>query len=460
MANDKPAKYMSDLSKIIQRLDKRGRLTRVITEVDPEYEMAAVAAKFEGQPSAVLFENVKGHSAPMFTGLYWSRELLADLLETDELNLSAHIASKIGKWQQKPTKPVVVKKAPVKQVTQKVPDVTKLPIPTHALRDGGPYFDVSVVVTKDPDTGVRNASVHRVMVVNDTVMSLLIDPGRHFGVYLDKARVRGETLRFTLNVGVPPGVYFAAATPSGAAPAETDELGIASEFQEGPLELVKGDTSDVELIANAQYALECEMFTEERQEEGPFAEVTGLYADRAPRWKVHVKAVHHRRRPIFHTLISGQEVWNSAGLLAEGHLQGLLPKQAPGVKDVYMTPGGCGVFHAVIQMEQSHAGWAKNAIMSAFAGFNMLKMVTVVDEDVDIRNPSDIEWAMSNRLIPSTGIVQVHEAFGLGLNPSFPGNLGTKVGFDCTRAHPHEEKDDRVSYREVSLGDYDISYGK
>ncbi len=460
MADKKPAKYLSDLSKIVQWLDKRGRLTRVSTEVDPEYELAAVAAQLEGQPSAVLFENVKGHSAPIFTGLYWSREMLADLLGTEELNLSAFIASKIAKWQQKPIKPVVVKKGPVKQVTQKVPDVTKLPVPIHALKDGGRYFDVSVVVTKDPDTGVRNASVHRVMIVNDTVMSLLIDPGRHFGVYLDKAKARGETLRFTLNVGVPPGVYFAAATPSGAAPAETDELGIASEFQDGPLELVKGDTSHVELIANAQYALECEMFTEEKQEEGPFAEVTGLYADRAPRWKVHVKAIHHRRKPIFHTLISGEEVWNSAGLLAEGHLQGLLPKQAPGVQDVYMTPGGCGVFHAVIQMQQTHRGWAKNAIMSAFAGFNMLKMVTVVDEDVDIRNPSDIEWAMSNRLIPSTGIVQVHDSFGLGLNPSFPNNVGTKVGFDCTRAHPHEEKDDRVSYRDVSLTDYKISYGK
>ena len=90
----------------------------------------------------------------------------------------------------------------------------------------------------------------------------------------------------------------------------------------------------------------------------------------------------------------------------------------------------------------------------------MLKMVTVVDEDVDIRNPSDIEWAMSNRLIPLTGIVQVHDSFGLGLNPSFPNNIGTKLGFDCTRAHPHEEKDERVSYRDVSLGDYDISFGR
>jgi 2,5-furandicarboxylate decarboxylase 1 len=77
---------------------------------------------------------------------------------------------------------------------------------------------------------------------------------------------------------------------------------------------------------------------------------------------------------------------------------------------------------------------------------------------VDIRNANDVEWAMANRLIPSTGIVRVDGAFGLGLNPSFPGGLGSKLGFDCTRAFPHEEKDDRVAYKNVSLDKYDIAF--
>ena len=452
-------KYLGDLGKIIQRLDRRGRLIRVKSEVDPAYELAGVAARLEGRPAAVLFENVKGHTASIFTGLYWSRELLADLVGCREEDLSRFIAARIADWGRKPLPPVVRKTGPVKQVTRKFTDVTQLPVPIHALGDGGSYFDVSVLVAKDPETGVRNASIQRVMVVDKTTMALLIDPGRHLGVYLEKAAARKQPLPFTLNVGVGPGVYFAGATPPGAAPVDTDELGIASEFEGGRLELVRGDTSNVELVANAMYALECDLLPGELEEEGPFAEVTGLYASREPRWKVRVKVIHHRRRPIFHTLLCGAEVANSAGLLAEGHLQGLLPKQVPGVRDVYMTHGGCGVFHAVIQMQPTHAGWAKNAMMSAFAGFNMLKFVTVVDEDVDIRNASDVEWAMANRLLPETGIVRVPASFGLGLNPSFPGDMGTKVGFDCTRALPHEEKDDRIAYRPVDLAKYDIDYG-
>lgn len=452
-------KYLGDLGKIITRLDKRGRLTRVKTEVDPRYELAAIAAKLEGSPSAVLFEKVKGFKEPVFTGLYWSRDLLADLMGCEEKDLSRFVAKRISNWSSDPMPPVVVKSGPVKQVTMNEPDVNKLPVPIHALQDGGPYFDVAVLIAKDPDSGVRNASIHRILVINKITMVLLIDPGRHLGVYLEKARKKNQHLPFTLNVGVGPGVYFAAATPSGAAPVDTDELGIASEFEGAPLQLVRGDTSDVEMVANAMYALECDLLHDAVHGEGPFAEVTGLYASRAPRPRVRIKAIHHRRNPVFHTLLSGVEVFNSAGLLAEGHLQALLPKQVPGVLDVYMSHGGCGVFHAIIQMSPTHSGWPKNAIMAAFAAFNMLKFVTVVDEDVDIRDPADVEWAMANRLIPSSGIVQVDGAFGLGLNPSFPGDLGTKVGFDCTRAFPHQPQDDRVAFQELSLGDYKITYG-
>jgi len=450
---------LGDLGQIIDELDSRGRLTRVASEVDPHLELAGVAAKLEGRNSAVIFDNVLGFDDPVFTGLYWSREMLADLLGTQERNLSRHVADKIGEWQRDPQDPVVVPTGPVKEFTQNRPDVAKLPMPVHALKDGGPYFDVSAVIAKDPETGVRNTSIHRVMAVDRDTLVLLIDPGRHLGVYLEKARAKNQPLPITINVGVGPGVYFAAACPSGAAPVDTDELGIASVFQGSPLELVPGDTSDVEMVANAMYGLECEILPDEFCDEGPFAEVTGLYATRDARPKIKVRAIHHRRNPVFHTLLSGVEVFNSAGLLAEGHLQGLLPKQVPGVKDIYLSHGGCGVFHAIVQMSKTHDGWPKNAILAAFAAFNMLKIVTVVDEDVDIRNPSDVEWAMATRLIPATGIVRVDGAFGLGLNPSFPGDAGTKIGFDCTRPFPHREKDDRVSYKDVALESYDIRYG-
>ena len=451
------ASLIHDLALIVDKLDDLGRLIRVRSEIDPRHDLAGLAAEFEGGPRAILFERVKGHEHPVFTGLYWSRELLGDLIGKPARGLPAYVSSCIRNWQQRPIEPVVVERGPVLEVTENRVDLARLPIPIHAENDGGPYFDAAVVIARDPETGVRNASIQRFMVTGPDTMGINIDAGRHLELYLNKAAKRGKSLPFTLNVGVGPGLHFAAATPAEAAPADTDELGIASEFHGAPLELVRGTKSDVEMVAHAMYALECEMIPGELTEEGPFAEVTGYYARREPRPKVHVRALHRRRRPIFQTSLSGKEVYNSVGLLGEANVLALLQRQVPGVRDVYFSHGGSGFYHAIVSIAQTRAGWSKQAILAAFAAFPPLKMVTVVDDDVDIRDASDVEWAMSTRLDPRTGIITIDNIFGHGLNPSFPDYLGAKVGFDATRAYPHRYEHDRAFYKKVSPAAYDLT---
>ena len=450
------ASGLHDLERIIAALDRAGRLVRVRSPVDPVHELAAIAARFEGGPRAVLFEQVKGHRWPVLTGLYWSRELLADLLGRPERSLPQHVAGCIRAWQQRPVDPVVVATGPVLEVTEPDVDLARLPIPTHAEKDGGAYFDAAVVIARDPDTGVRNASIQRFMVTGPDTMTVNIDAGRHLELYLEKARARGESLFFTLNCGVGPGLHFAAATPAEAAPADTDELGIASEFHGKPLELVAGTVSPVEMVAHAMIALECEMIPGEVADEGPFAEVTGYYARRAPRPVVHVRRIHRRHRPVFQTILSGREVWNSVGLLGEANVLALLQRQVPGVQDVYFTHGGCGFYHAVVALRQKRAGWGKQAIMAAFAAFPPLKMVTVVDDDVDIRDAGDVEWAMATRMDPATGILVVDRVFGHGLNPGFPDYIGSKVGFDACRPFPFRYEHDRAFFATADLAAHDI----
>jgi 2,5-furandicarboxylate decarboxylase 1 len=294
------------------------------------------------------------------------------------------------------------------------------------------------------------------MVIGPDRLAVNIDAGRHLETYLEKAAARGESLPFTLNVGVGPGLHFCAATPAEAAPIDTDELGIASEFHGQPLQLVAGTVSPVELVAHAMFALECEMIPGELHDEGPFAEVTGYYATVAPRPLVHVRRIHRRRQPIFQTILSGVEVFNSVGLLGEANVLALLQKQVPGVTDVYFSHGGCGFYHAIVQIAQKRAGWAKQALMAAFAAFPPLKMVTVVDDDVDIRDPSEVEWAMATRLNPEHGILRIDKVFGHGLNPSFPDYFGSKVGFDATRPFPPTPAYDRAKVRAVPLDAFDI----
>ncbi len=448
--------HLSDLSAIIDDLDAMGRLARVRSEVDLNHDLAGIAAELEGGPRAVLFENVKGYEHPVFVGLYWSRELLGDLMRTPEGDLPGLVSQHIKKWQVDPVAPVVIENGPVREITEPDVDLSKLPIPVHAMKDGGSYFSAAVVVTRDPDSGVRNASIQRFQVIDKDTLAVNIDSGRHLEIYLAKAAKRGKNLSFTLNVGVGPGLHFAASAPAEAAPIDKDELGIASEFHGAPLELVRSDLSDVEMIAHAQWALECELIHDEGHLEGPFAEVTGCYAGIAPRGKVKVKRIHRRKNPVFQTILSGKEVFNSVGLLGEANVLNLLQVQVPGVKDVYFTHGGCGFYGAVVQIAQTRAGWARQAILATFAAFPPLKTVTVVDDDVDIYDPSDVEWAMSTRLDARNGVIVLNDIFGHGLNPSFPDYLGSKIGFDATQPFPHQPQFERVTIKKMNLEGIDI----
>ncbi len=450
------ANPLADLRTIIDHLDSCGRLTRVTTEVDPKHELAGIAAHFESTPQALLFEKVKGYDVPVFTGLYWSRALLAQLMAQQETALPSFVSGCIQNWKKSPVHPVMVKHGPIFDGGAHPLDLSTLPIPTHAIKDGGPYFDAAVVIARDPESGVRNASIQRFMVVNKNTLHINIDAGRHLGLYLEKAKQRNESLTFSLNCGVGPGLHFAAAAPAEAAPPDTDELGIASEFHGAALELVEGRTLPVHIVANAMYALECEMIPDELGDEGPFAEVTGYYANREPRPVVHVRALHARPDPVFQTILSGSEVWNSVGLLGEANVLATLQRQVPGTQDVYFSHGGCGFYHAIVQLQQQRAGWSKQAIMAAFSAFPPLKIVTVVDEDVDIRSSTDVEWAMATRLNVKTGIVTIENSFGHGLNPTFSDYLGTKVGFDCCRPYPHTPEYDRAHYKSVDIGNYSI----
>jgi len=209
--------HLADLRTIIDYLDSCGRLTRVTTEVDPKHDLAGIAAHFESKPRAVLFEKVKGYDVPVFTGLYWSRELLAQLMSQEEATLPGFVSSCIQNWQKNPVPPVMVEHGPIFDGGTQPLDLSTLPIPIHALKDGGPYFDAAVVIARDPDTGVRNASIQRFMVVNKDTLHINIDAGRHLGLYLEKAKQRNESLKFSLNCGVGPGLHFAAATPAEAA---------------------------------------------------------------------------------------------------------------------------------------------------------------------------------------------------------------------------------------------------
>lgn len=169
---------LDDLQGIVVFLAERRRLARVKTEVDSYLELSGLARRFHGG-KAVYFEKVKGRAYPVFTGLYWNRGLLADIFAVPESRLPFLVADAVAQWQQSPLHPVVVADAPSQEVVEKRVDLGRLPIPQAGLEEGGPYLTSSVVIAKDPDTGVRNASIMRFMVTGRDRLTCLMDIGRH-----------------------------------------------------------------------------------------------------------------------------------------------------------------------------------------------------------------------------------------------------------------------------------------
>lgn len=462
-AADKPedvAKRLVDLSACIAYLEKTGNLVRVKSEVDPEFELAGIAKKFEGK-KCVLFERVKGSTYPVFIGLLWNRNIVGSLFGVPKEQVPFVLGKAIGSWKKNKAalESPILEKGPANEVVEKEVDLYKLPVPVHALKDGGRYLDSSVVVVRNPETGVPNISIHRMMITGKDRMTFLIDPGRHLGAYLDIMENKNKPLPITINNGIGLAPWLNSAIPRQG----DGKCRIANHVIGRPINFIKAQTVDVPAYADAQFVIEAEILPNVREEEGPFAEVTGYYAQRAKRWVMRVKAITHRKNPVFHSLLSGQEVWNAVGFTAEAKIFITAKKKVPQLKAVYLTPGGCGFYAAVVQVAKDGPTVGRDAIVETFKAFRSLQRVTAVDTDVNLYDPIDVNWATTTRFNPDTDLIIMKNQWGHILNPMVKidpdGKSGTvtKMGIDATAPYPRTDKFERVTFKKVNLPDYKIT---
>jgi 2,5-furandicarboxylate decarboxylase 1 len=161
-------------------------------------------------------------------------------------------------------------------------------------------------------------------------------------------------------------------------------------------------------------------------------------------------------------LLSGQEVWNAVGFTAEAKIFATVKKQIPQVKAVYLNPGGCGFYGAVVQIEKDQKGLGKQVIDATFKAFKPLQRVIVVDTDVNLYDPIDVNWAITTRFNADTDMVIMQNQWGhilnpmVEINPDGKGGTVTKVGIDATAPYPRTSKFERVTFKEVNLDNYTI----
>jgi len=289
------------------------------------------------------------------------------------------------------------------------------------------------VVAKDPDTSVRNASFHRMQLRGKNRLGTSLHSRRHLWDYQRRAEERGEAVPVAVVIGAHPLFHFGAGLSK--VPIDVDEYEVAGGFFGDPLEIVPGVTVPVEAPAEAEIVLEGRILPGVREPEGPFAEFTGYASERSTEHVIEVSAILHRRDALYQDIVGGisDEHTMLLAVPQEARLLRVLRAQFPTVKAVSYPKSGTCRLHCYIAMKPTAEGQAKNAAMAAFGDDLSLKLVVVVDDDVDVSNEQEVLWAMATRMQADRDLFMIPNAMGAILDPSTRAGTTAKVGIDATR---------------------------
>ena len=375
----------------------------------------------------LLFTNIvesQGHKAAMNV---LTRERICKTFDVSPGELIDMMA-----WAMKnPSDPIIVKDSdsPVMENTQKEVNLDIIPIPWHYPEDKGRYQSASVIIAEYG--GIRNMSFHRQYLrdKNHTVSRFV---PRHLRTMMEGAQEKGDQVSIAV-VNAPDPVVLLAAAMSFNEP--LDELRVASslhmKLHGEPLKLVRL-SNGIEVPADAEYAMEARI-TLETDEEGPYVDITGTVDGIRKEPVIEYDAVHHRNNPIFHALIQAEvEHRTLMGMPRAPTIKAAVSEVVP-CTDVYLTDGGCGWLSSVVQIEPQNEGDGVKAIHAALNGHKSMKQVIVVDKDIDIANPSRVEWALMTRWQPDKNTIILSNQKGSSLDPSrSEEGLTSKIGMDAT----------------------------
>jgi 2,5-furandicarboxylate decarboxylase 1 len=436
-------------------LEANGQLVRVAKPVSTRFDIAAGIRKVsDTNGPALLYENVKDYPGwRVAAGVYATRTLLALALGVPETQMLDHYE----KLEEKFIAPEKAGFAPVQEVVISGGDVdlSKLPIVVHSELDCGAYVTIGVQTAADPDTGIGNLGIHRMLVLGKNRLSVWAPPDHHLGRMIVRAEDRGHGLPIATIIGADPRIAIASQVK---APYGSDEMHIAGGMKGSPIELVPCKTIPLMVPADAEIIIEGITVPGERVADGPFAEYTGCYSEAKQAAVLEVTAITMRRDPIYHTCLTGFP-------LTENHVLIELPNTVrirqdarrivPEVRDIYVTPGGTYRHHVVVSIKKRHEDEARNVILGLLATGIGIKQVTVVDEDIDIRNPVEVEWALSTRMQPDRDIIIVPRLACSTLDPSAPKPRTTAGwGIDATKPMRDNQKFAKVIVPGVDSIDY------
>lgn len=427
----------------LDRLRAAGELVDLHQPVDIRH----IATLVDQSDKALVFHNVIGYDMPVVSGMIRSRERAIMSMGCSEY---PQIEAKLKAAIDRPIPPRLVETSSTLEVIQQGDDVDlfSIPIPMSSVHDGGPMITGGIVIANDPDYGM-NSGIYRFMVKERNLTGIDIVTPNNMRLFAQRAYEAGRPLPISISIGNHP---YEIMGSGFRAPLGVDEMAISGGIRGMPVDLGRGQTIDVPHIADSEIVLEAEILpTGWTQPEGRFGEFTRLMGGLHWNPLVRVKAVLRRRDAMYYAL---HMPWENTWLAAPtryAQIRQALKTAGVEVTGINVTLGGCAFWHAVVSIRKQ-AGEGKNALLAALSVMD-LKHVVVVDDDIDIFDPMDVEWAIATRVQGDRDVVVIPGARGKPLDPSLqPMPVGVvpttaKVGIDATIGEGiPKERFERIAY--------------
>ena len=406
-----------------------------------------IATLVDQSDKALFFHKVIGYETPVVSGIIRTRERAMMAMGATEY---LQIEDRLKKGINTPIPPERVASSPTREIVMKGDDVDlyKLPIPMSSIYDGGPMITAGVVIARDAEFGI-NTGIYRFMVKEKNLTGIDIVTPNNMRLFVQRAYEAKKPLPISISIGTHPIELLGAGFK---APLGTDEMAIAGGIRGRAVKLAPCEIVDVPYLADAEIVLEAEVLpTGWTHPEGRFGEFTWLMGGLHWNPIVRVKAVSMRRDAVYYSL---HMPWENTWLMAPTRYAAIrqaLRTAGVVVKDINMTMGGVTFWHAVISIRKQ-AGDGKNALLAALSVMD-IKHVVVVDDDIDVFNPVEVEWAIATRVQGDRDILIVSNARGKPLDPSLaPTPHGivpttSKVGIDATISEGiPKERYERITY--------------
>ncbi|MGZ7108596.1 MAG: UbiD family decarboxylase [Methanobacterium sp.] len=427
------------MKEFLNVLGSEFKVIKIEEEISTKYDVARVIKEYP--KDTIIFENIKESDIRIISGICNTRDKIA-------YGIGVKVPQITKRIMEATNNPIKVKKFEnVKEnyKTQKEADLGQIPIPTYYHKDGGAYITAGVVIAKDPETGIRNASIHRMLVNSKNMLGIRIVP-RNLYTYYKKAEEMDEPLDVAIAIGMHPATLLATTT---SVPINIDELEVANNFHNGNMKLIKCEDVEIE-VPEAEIIMEGKLLPHIRESEGPFVDLTDTYDVVRDEPVIRLDKIHFKENPYYHAIMpAGFEHRLLQGLPQEPRIYNAVLNTVPTVQNVVLTEGGCCWLHAAVSIKKQTQGDGKNVLMAALAAHPSLKHAIVVDEDIDIFNPEDLEYAIATRVKGDDDIMIVPGARGSSLDPcATPDGTTTKVGVDATKPLDKKEKFKRVSFSE------------